>query len=204
MNWVLLLVDLTFSICGMFPVEISQVFYQTEENNNVTFEWDTQTKSDLSLTNLVCFFHSEPLKVVYHMVNGAEYPQSEQFDGRAQVDRDALIEGQIRLHLSTVTAEDSGNYWCDLAANYDKNKRRWGLEASANFVLNVQQINDGGDSETKPGLKMTTGRAQEQEDSGHFITTIVALFLVLVVVVCFGLIVSGHHRILAARICGDK
>ncbi|KAK2863248.1 hypothetical protein Q5P01_002781 [Channa striata] len=81
----------------------------------------------------------------------------------------------------------------------DCNEHRVGFNTEA-----FSPINDGGDSETKPGLKMTTGRAQEQEDSGHFITTIVALFLVLVVVVCFGLIVSGHHRILAARICGDK
>ncbi|KAF3698027.1 hypothetical protein EXN66_Car013708 [Channa argus] len=203
MMWTFLLVGLTFSVCAMFPAKLSQLFYQTEENY-VIFSWDTQTKTDLSLTNLVCFIQSDPPKLLYHMVNGAEYPQSEQFAGRVQVDRDALREGQIRLHLSTVTAEDSGKYRCDLAVNYDKNKKRWGLEASEQFVLTVAQNNDGGDnSKTKSELKITTGPPQ-QEDSGELIKTVAALFLVLVVIVCFGVIVSGHHRILAARICGDQ
>ncbi|XP_067379879.1 programmed cell death 1 ligand 1-like isoform X2 [Channa argus] len=130
MIWTLLFIGLTSPIFGMFVVKRTSI-HQTE-NNNITFSWDSQTKTDLSLTNLVCFFLSEPRKALYEMINGAEDPESQhqQFSGRVQLDRDALREGQIRLHLSTVTVEDSGNYRCDVAANYDQIMRRWQLEAS--------------------------------------------------------------------------
>ncbi|KAI3375627.1 hypothetical protein L3Q82_003942 [Scortum barcoo] len=122
---------------GMFAVK--RTLYQAEENEDVTIRWDSHTKTDMSRTILVCFLQSKPLKVLYEMMNGVEVPESQhqQFAGRVQCDEDALREGRVRLHLSRVRTDDSGNYWCDLAANYDELLRRWVLKTTEHFVLNV-------------------------------------------------------------------
>lgn len=90
----------------------------------------------MSLTNLVCVFQSDIQKGFYQMINGAEVPESQhqQFAGRVHCDRDGLREGQIRLHVSGITAEDSGRYWCDLAVNYDRTMNRWVLRASGEWT----------------------------------------------------------------------
>ncbi|KAK2863244.1 hypothetical protein Q5P01_002777 [Channa striata] len=123
-----------------------------------TMRWDSQIEADLSLANLVCFFQTELSKVVYHMTEGVEYPESqhEQFAGRVHLDRDALKEGRVRLHLSRVTAEDSGEYSCELTADFDKYTGRWEHEATEHFVLNVAQ-NEDGENVDKPLIKPKSG-----------------------------------------------
>lgn len=71
------------------------------------------------------------------MIRGLETPESvhKQFSRRVQLDKEALREGQIRLHLFLVTAEDSGDYWCDLTANYNINTRNWGLQANGEWKI---------------------------------------------------------------------
>ncbi|XP_026180838.1 uncharacterized protein LOC113140923 isoform X2 [Mastacembelus armatus] len=117
----------------------SVTFYQAEENDNITITLDIQTKHNLSAAFLDCVFQSEPVKTVYYMVKGDEVPgaQHQQFAGRVQCDRDALRKGRIRLHLSTVTARDSGRYRCDLVVDYDNIKKQWAFKSSDYFVLNV-------------------------------------------------------------------
>ncbi|KAI3376105.1 hypothetical protein L3Q82_016630, partial [Scortum barcoo] len=115
MMWIPLLVVLTSSVCGMFAVK--RTLYQAEENEDITIRWDSHTKTDMSRTN--------------------PESQHQQFAGRVQCDEDALREGRVRLHLSRVRTDDSGNYWCDLAANYDELLRRWMLKTTEHFVLNV-------------------------------------------------------------------
>ncbi|XP_026179985.1 uncharacterized protein LOC113140416 isoform X3 [Mastacembelus armatus] len=129
MIWILLVFGLT-SVCGIFAVKKSQNVYQAEENHNITIGWDVQTTMDLSAAFLECV--SGALKTVYYMVKGSEVPgaQHQQFAGRVQCDRDALRKGRIRLHLSTVTAGDSGSYWCSLAVDYDNVKKQWAFESS--------------------------------------------------------------------------
>lgn len=70
------------------------------------------------------------------MYTGVELPESQhqQFSGRVHLDKDALRRGQMRLHLSRVTAEDSGEYWCELAANYDNNKNKWELTTIGKWI----------------------------------------------------------------------
>ncbi|KAI3376067.1 hypothetical protein L3Q82_016602 [Scortum barcoo] len=135
MMWIPLLVVLTSSVCGMFAVK--RTLYQ--ENEDITIRWNSHTKTDMSRTILVCFLQLKPLKVLYEMMNGVEVPESQhqQFAGRVQCDEDAMREGRVRLHLSRVRTDDSGNYWCDLAANYDELLRRWVLKTTEHFVLNV-------------------------------------------------------------------
>ncbi|KAK2863260.1 hypothetical protein Q5P01_002793 [Channa striata] len=158
MMWIILLIGLSSFVSGL-----------TEQEDG-SFRWDTKTNTKLSLMDLNCLFLSDPPKVLYQMINGVEYPesQSEQFAGRVQLDRDALRDGQIRLHLSTVTAEDSGNYRCDLAFNYDKNTGTWSLLDTKTFVLTVSRTIDGDNSEVslntlKSGSEMPEGEAQTRK-----------------------------------------
>ncbi|XP_022625346.1 uncharacterized protein LOC111239720 isoform X2 [Seriola dumerili] len=127
----------------MYLVKMSPRLYEAEENGDITIGWDFQTKADMTRSNMVCFLQSEPLELFYQMIKGVEAPESQhqRFAGRVHCDRDALRDGRVRLQVSAVTAEDSGNYRCDLAAAYDKTTRRWELEASEEFVLSVNQKN---------------------------------------------------------------
>ncbi|KAM8747926.1 uncharacterized protein AB9X84_015789 isoform 3-T3 [Acanthopagrus schlegelii] len=130
-----LLVVLSSSVCG----KVKRTFYQAEEDDDITISWNSPIKTDMSLTNMLCFLQSDPVKLLYQMVNSIDVPESQdpQFAGRVQCDKDSLSDGRIRLHVSRLKTEDSGSYWCDLAANYDKMTRRWMLVTSEHFVLNV-------------------------------------------------------------------
>ncbi|XP_042257168.1 uncharacterized protein LOC121889352 [Thunnus maccoyii] len=162
MIWILFI--LTSSVCGILVVKGAQTFYQAEENDNITIKWDSQTKTDMSHTNLDCVLQSKPVRTFYQMKNGVEVPESqdEQFAGRVQCDEDALREGRIRLHLSRVTTDDSGDYWCDLAS-YDKILKRWVLKASEHFVVNVTQTSRGENSDV---FTSTPGRAGAKHPLG--------------------------------------
>lgn len=73
------------------------------------------------------------------MENGDDIPKSQhhQFAGRVQFDREAPREGQIRLNLSRVTVEDSGNYRCDLAVS-NKNIDKWAYKTSGKFFADIK------------------------------------------------------------------
>ena len=122
----------SLSSAGMFAGKMAATLYQAEEDDNITIRWDSHTKTDMSLTNMACFLLSTPLKLLYEMINGVRVPESQhqQFAGRVHCDEDALRHGRIRLHVSRLRTGDSGNYWCDLAANYNKVTRRWALETT--------------------------------------------------------------------------
>ena len=104
--------------------------YEAEEDGNLTISWDSQSQTDLSRTNMVCFSILNPQRVLYEMINGVEESQHQQFIGRVECDRVPLREGRVRLHLSRLRAEDSGSYRCELEANYDVILKRWELVAS--------------------------------------------------------------------------
>ncbi|XP_029029414.1 uncharacterized protein LOC114869368 isoform X2 [Betta splendens] len=129
------------SVCGRFAMETAPVFYQMEENDHITVSWDSHTNTDLSLTSLICLSRLDGIKVLYQMVRGLEDPKSvhKQFSRRVLLDRNALKEGRLRLHLFLLTAEDSGDYWCDLIAHYNRKTRKWGIQATVHFILNVTQ-----------------------------------------------------------------
>ncbi|KAM7366559.1 hypothetical protein PAMP_015992 [Pampus punctatissimus] len=137
---------LTFSTSGISVVKQAATFYQAEENNDITIKCNSQIKADMSHTKLVCFLQSKPVRILYELINGAE-SHDEQFAGRVRCDEDALREGRLRLHLSRVTTEDSGNYRCDLEANYDKITKRWTLKASEYFNISVTQTSHGENSD---------------------------------------------------------
>ncbi|XP_030287899.1 uncharacterized protein LOC115590611 [Sparus aurata] len=139
MLFMVLLVVLTSSACGMSTGKKTATFYQAEEDDDITIRWDSPIKTDISLNIMACFLQSNPVKFLYQMFDSVNVPESQdpQFAGRVQCDKDALRDGRIRLHVSRLRPEDSGNYWCDLAANYNKITRRWLLQTTEHFVLDV-------------------------------------------------------------------
>ncbi|XP_061565846.1 uncharacterized protein LOC133420235 isoform X1 [Cololabis saira] len=117
---ILLLIILTSHVCAAtFVVNVTQSSYQTEENHNITLEWTFTPKPEPSSRppDIYCELRTylRPL-MLFHVVNGVEmtFYHDEQFAGRVQSDRDALREGRLRLHMSRLRTEDSGQYWCRL------------------------------------------------------------------------------------------
>lgn len=110
--------------------------FEAKEDDNITIRLDSQLQADVSLADMMCVFHSDVTKILFKMIRGVEDSESqhEQFAGRVQTDRDALRGGRIRLHLSRVTAEDSGSYRCDVAADYDDSLKRWRLETNGKLT----------------------------------------------------------------------
>ncbi|XP_015237645.1 PREDICTED: uncharacterized protein LOC107089400 [Cyprinodon variegatus] len=144
MNLFFLLLHLTSTVQGGITDETPPA-HEMEEEDNITFSWDSMTQTDMSLTNMICFLLLRRPKVLYEIINGAEVTefQDERFAGRVHCDREALREGHLRLHLSRLRTEDSGTYRCDLATGYNQKLERWELKASVNFVLNVTKTSNG-------------------------------------------------------------
>ncbi|CAI5685931.1 unnamed protein product [Oreochromis niloticus] len=110
---ILLLIILTSCVSGSFVVNVTQTSYQAEENHNITLEWTFTTEPDRSskTLNILCeLFISDKSSVLYHVHEGVEVSESqdEKFSGRVQSDKDALREGRIRLQLSRLRTDDSG------------------------------------------------------------------------------------------------
>ncbi|XP_032439819.1 uncharacterized protein LOC116733142 isoform X1 [Xiphophorus hellerii] len=117
---ILLLLILSSCLCAAtFVVNVTQSSYQAEENHSITLEWTFTTKTQGSWRDLFIYCsllapHKE--SVLYQVHEGVEFPdsQDEQFSGRVQIDKDVLREGRIRLQVSRLRTEDSGQYLCDV------------------------------------------------------------------------------------------
>ncbi|XP_073322565.1 uncharacterized protein [Pagrus major] len=192
----------------MFAVKMATTFYQAEEDNNITIRWDSHTKTDMSLTNMACFLLSKPLKLLYEMINGVEVPESQdqQFAGRVQCDKDALRDGRIRLHVSRVRTADSGIYWCDLAANYNKMTRRWVLATTEHFVLNVTSHGENSDVFTPvltEDAEHTPGGLKKEVTSHDWSKVKMVLGVIscgVVIVACLLVVLAEAQSYLAALI----
>ncbi|KAI3376060.1 hypothetical protein L3Q82_016591 [Scortum barcoo] len=113
------------SSTGVFVVREASSFHQAKTNDNITIKWDIKIKTDMSHFILVCLLEVKGIKtVVFCVKNGVEVPESqdEHFAGRVQFDKDVLREGRIRLHVSRLRTDDSGNYWCDLSTIHGKTR----------------------------------------------------------------------------------
>nr|XP_033507779.1 uncharacterized protein LOC117272814 isoform X2 [Epinephelus lanceolatus]XP_033507780.1 uncharacterized protein LOC117272814 isoform X2 [Epinephelus lanceolatus] len=120
---ILLLINLTSCVCGTSVVNVTQTSYQAEENHNITLEWMFTTKPGSSLKPLLIYCElltDLRASVLFHLHEGVEVPESqdEQFTGRVQCDKDVLREGRLRLHVSRLRTDDSGQYMCEVFTNY--------------------------------------------------------------------------------------
>ncbi|XP_036002794.1 uncharacterized protein LOC118565836 isoform X1 [Fundulus heteroclitus] len=115
---ILLLIILNSCLCAAtFVVNVTQSSYQAEENHSITLEWTFTTTPDGPWRDLFIYCSLlTPRKesVLYQVHDGVEVSESqdEQFSGRVQSDKDVLREGRIRLHVSRLRTEDSGEYYC--------------------------------------------------------------------------------------------
>ncbi|XP_036002797.1 uncharacterized protein LOC118565836 isoform X4 [Fundulus heteroclitus] len=114
---ILLLIILNSCLCATFVVNVTQSSYQAEENHSITLEWTFTTTPDGPWRDLFIYCSLlTPRKesVLYQVHDGVEVSESqdEQFSGRVQSDKDVLREGRIRLHVSRLRTEDSGEYYC--------------------------------------------------------------------------------------------
>ncbi|XP_036002689.1 uncharacterized protein LOC118565792 [Fundulus heteroclitus] len=143
---ILLLIILNSCLCAAtFVVNVTQSSYQAEENHSITLEWTFTTTPDRPWRFL--FILCEQITdhrelVLYQVHDGVEVSedQDEQFSGRVQSDKDVLREGRIRLHVSKLRTEDSGQYYCDVQTEDGSGSQR--------FLLNV--------SDPKSAKMMTT------------------------------------------------
>uniref|UniRef100_A0A671TLQ4 Ig-like domain-containing protein n=1 Tax=Sparus aurata TaxID=8175 RepID=A0A671TLQ4_SPAAU len=94
-------------------VNVTQTSYQAEENHNITLEWTFTTTADTSPDSLYIFCEMK----TDHKVLVPE-SRDQQFVGRVQWDKDVLRDGRLRLYVSRLRTEDSGQYLCDVRTNY--------------------------------------------------------------------------------------
>ncbi|XP_030285516.1 uncharacterized protein LOC115588984 [Sparus aurata] len=119
---ILLLISLN-CVCGTFVVNVTQTSYQAEENHNITLEWTFTTTADTSPDSLYIFcemINDHKVSVLFDLYGGVVIPESrdQQFVGRVQWDKDVLRDGRLRLHVSRLRTEDSGQYLCDVRTHY--------------------------------------------------------------------------------------
>ncbi|CAB1439405.1 unnamed protein product [Pleuronectes platessa] len=98
--WILMLFILTPCVCaGTLVVNVKQPSYQAK-----TVNWRDS-------------------KILYHLHKGIEVQtsQDQQFSGRVQCDEDVLRDGRLRLHVSRIRSEDSGQYVCEVNRDHDGN-----------------------------------------------------------------------------------
>ncbi|XP_028260841.1 uncharacterized protein LOC114435379 [Parambassis ranga] len=97
-------------------VKVTQSSYQAEENHTITLEWAyNSTGSAFEELDVHCSHLAKPKELVlYQVYKGVERPEFVDgcFSGRVQSDTDALREGRIRLHLSRLRKNDSGQHKC--------------------------------------------------------------------------------------------
>ncbi|KAK2863253.1 hypothetical protein Q5P01_002786 [Channa striata] len=118
----LLLINLISCVSGTFVVNVTQTYYQAEENHNITLEWTFTTKPHTSSKSLFIYcnlFVENKHFVVFYLHEGVEVSESQdqQFSGRVQFDKNVLREGRIRLELSRLRTEDSGLYLCKVGTD---------------------------------------------------------------------------------------
>ncbi|XP_032439822.1 uncharacterized protein LOC116733142 isoform X3 [Xiphophorus hellerii] len=146
---ILLLLILSSCLCAAtFVVNVTQSSYQAEENHSITLEWTFTTKTQGSWRDLFIYCsllapHKE--SVLYQVHEGVEFPdsQDEQFSGRVQIDKDVLREGRIRLQVSRLRTEDSGQYLCDVKTEDGS--------SNAEVLLSVTDKNGAQGNSTVPG-----------------------------------------------------
>ncbi|XP_035849467.1 uncharacterized protein LOC116060419 isoform X7 [Sander lucioperca] len=133
---ILLLIILTSCVSGTFVVNVTQTSYQAEENHDITLEWTFTTNPHSSSNSLYIYcvlLNNLRPSVLFYLHEGVEAPefQHEQFAGRVQWDKDVLREGRLRLHVSRLRTEDSGQYECKVHTSNESSSGKCWLHVTA-------------------------------------------------------------------------
>ncbi|XP_049425372.1 uncharacterized protein LOC125884450 isoform X3 [Epinephelus fuscoguttatus] len=186
---ILLLINLTSSVCGTFVVNVTQTSYQAEENHNITLEWMFTTKPGSSLHSL--FIYCELLtdlrpSVLFRLHGGVEVPESqdEQFKGRVQCDKDVLREGRLRLHVSRLRTDDSGLYMCEVFTRYD------GSTATCRLTVTEPKSAQTTETPLQP-ISLQTSDPTEDKDIKSGLSSQSRVILIVVFCILLAIIVVG-------------
>ncbi|XP_067379869.1 CD276 antigen-like isoform X1 [Channa argus] len=176
---ILLLINLISCVSGTFVVNVTQTFYQAEENHNMTLEWTFTTKPEFSISslNILCsLFLNGEILVLLRLHDGVEVSESQdqQFSGRVQFDKDVLREGRITLKLSRLRTEDSGLYLCDVKSDDGSSIKDCELSVTAADQL-------------KPQRPTVSPEPQSQGWIGLYVGLGLTAAAVLLVTLCFAL-----------------
>ncbi|XP_068569260.1 CD276 antigen-like [Cebidichthys violaceus] len=133
---ILLLITLTSCVSGSLVVNVTQSFYQAEENRNATLEWTftPTTDSSISTLNIFCEMITDGTRSVLLDLNeGVEVSESqhERFSERVQFDKDVLREGRLRIHMSRLRTNDSGVYLCTVNTGDGEKSKKCHLNVTA-------------------------------------------------------------------------
>ncbi|XP_068569307.1 uncharacterized protein [Cebidichthys violaceus] len=133
---ILLLITLTSCVSGSLVVNVTQSFYQAEENHNVTLEWTFTPATDGSLKSIyiTCeMYTGDKHFELFHLHEGVEVSESQDkwFAGRVQCDKDVLREGRLRLHMSRLRTDDSGDYLCTVNTGDGEKSKKCHLNVTA-------------------------------------------------------------------------
>nr|XP_040025466.1 uncharacterized protein LOC120813993 [Gasterosteus aculeatus aculeatus] len=100
----------------------------------------TSTDPSPNALHVSCEMEADEKRVLFHLHNGVEYKKHERFAGRVQWDKDVLREGRLRLHISRLQTNDSGQYRCEVSSGNERNSKECHLNVTAgSFVVNVTQ-----------------------------------------------------------------
>ncbi|XP_036002697.1 uncharacterized protein LOC118565795 isoform X1 [Fundulus heteroclitus] len=191
---ILLLIILNSCLCAAtFVVNVTQSSYQAEENHSITLEWTFTTTPDRPWRFLfiICSLLT-PRKelVLYQVHDGVEVSESqdEQFSGRVQLDKDVLREGRIRLHVSRLRTEDSGQYYCDVTTD-DGSGSAWTriTVTDPNFVKMTT-------TEPVPDRNITTPAPQEETVSTGGRVRLYICFPVSSFIICLSVLLASIIR----------
>ncbi|KAM9717144.1 uncharacterized protein ACNS7B_020908 isoform 5-T8 [Menidia menidia] len=113
--WTLLLLILSPRVCGQFPSSLPEVQSPVSFTTDPHRPWTVLMAYCGLITGAMrTGYNISFLTELIHVGDELKESVGEQFAGRVQMDRDALREGRIRLHVSRLRTEDSGWYLCEV------------------------------------------------------------------------------------------
>ncbi|XP_034063585.1 uncharacterized protein LOC117540813 isoform X3 [Gymnodraco acuticeps] len=140
---ILQLLFLTACVSGTFVVNVTQTFYQAEENQNITLEWTFSTRTDTNFSSIstIChLFNKKLISILFELHEGVEtrVSQDPEFTERLQWDKDVLTEGRLTFHVSRLRTKDSGFYVCDIHTSDGSSSKNCWLNVTAALNRAVQ------------------------------------------------------------------
>ncbi|CAJ1085774.1 uncharacterized protein LOC117807623 isoform X2 [Xyrichtys novacula] len=153
----LLLMALSVCVSGTLVVNVANGSYEAEVGQNLTLEWTFTPKPDSSLKDFQIFcsmFTVHKELFLFKLREGVVFLQSqaEEFVGRVQCDQEVLKEGRIRLNVSSLRIEDSGQYRCVVWKNHGYNFNTCELSVTNRTVSETEPERPASASRGRIGL----------------------------------------------------
>ncbi|XP_034063577.1 uncharacterized protein LOC117540813 isoform X2 [Gymnodraco acuticeps] len=158
---IFLILQLLF-LTACVSVNVTQTFYQAEENQNITLEWTFSTRTDTNFSSIstIChLFNKKLISILFELHEGVEtrVSQDPEFTERLQWDKDVLTEGRLTFHVSRLRTKDSGFYVCDIHTSDGSSSKNCWLNVTAAKELEPQRPTESPQPESLRGLWLIVG-----------------------------------------------